>query len=343
MDITLEFLVDLAGDLEDGGRASEKLRSTLRDRASRGDVESLMYEAIEGTESYHNKALQDIVNNIGERLGFDVEYGRYRGTPGEIGYDGYWVSDNPSGHRAHIVVETKKATAFKIDPEEQPGGYMEELSSDADIDRESVFGLIAIGEDDARSVVQTVRGSRFRDQIRIISCGRLLELLEIKEDSDLSHGQVAQLLLPMDTIDVGNLVDLVTDVVRSSVGAGPDEPELVDGPSRADDEGIWDRLEEAHGIKEVDGEIVLNDELTGAENMVAFIAFLFDEEYLSEDDLPYSTGGPKRYLLNTSPEHRDGSEMVNPKKVREGIWLETHSATRRKKDHMIQLVEDVTR
>jgi hypothetical protein len=34
--------------------------------------------------------LQDIVNQIGHRLGFKVEYGRYRGVSNQIGYDGLW-------------------------------------------------------------------------------------------------------------------------------------------------------------------------------------------------------------------------------------------------------------
>jgi len=35
-------------------------------------------------------ALQDIVLSIGERLGFQVEYGRYAGSRNEIAYDGRW-------------------------------------------------------------------------------------------------------------------------------------------------------------------------------------------------------------------------------------------------------------
>src|SRR5260370_23026478 len=35
-------------------------------------------------------ALQDIVNEIARRLGFSVTPGRYRGTTGQIGFDGIW-------------------------------------------------------------------------------------------------------------------------------------------------------------------------------------------------------------------------------------------------------------
>jgi hypothetical protein len=75
MDLTLEVLVDLAGPIEDESRASEKLREMLRDDATDADIETLMTEALSGTELYHNRALQDVINNIGERIGFTVEYG----------------------------------------------------------------------------------------------------------------------------------------------------------------------------------------------------------------------------------------------------------------------------
>ena len=39
-------------------------------------------------------ALQDIVNEIGNRLGFNVEAGLYQGKPGKIGFDGIWRWEN---------------------------------------------------------------------------------------------------------------------------------------------------------------------------------------------------------------------------------------------------------
>jgi hypothetical protein len=75
MDLTLEVLVDLAGPIEDESIASEKLREMLRDDATDADIETPMTEALSGTERYHNRALQDVINNIGERIGFAVEYG----------------------------------------------------------------------------------------------------------------------------------------------------------------------------------------------------------------------------------------------------------------------------
>ncbi|HUL55036.1 MAG TPA: hypothetical protein VLT83_16660, partial [Opitutaceae bacterium] len=41
-------------------------------------------------------ALQDLVNEIGARLGASVTHGRYRGSAKHSGFDGLWAF--PSGH-----------------------------------------------------------------------------------------------------------------------------------------------------------------------------------------------------------------------------------------------------
>ena len=55
-------------------------------------------------------ALQDVVNQIGRRLGFHVENGRYRGTPGAIGYDGLWITKQGDA----IIVEVKTTDAYRL-------------------------------------------------------------------------------------------------------------------------------------------------------------------------------------------------------------------------------------
>jgi hypothetical protein len=55
--------------------------------------------------------LQDIVNEIGSRLGAEVTAGRYRGTSKHLGFDGLWKFSN--GHS--IVIEVKTTDAYRID------------------------------------------------------------------------------------------------------------------------------------------------------------------------------------------------------------------------------------
>ncbi len=40
--------------------------------------------------------LQDLVNELGKRLDYDVRNGRYQGTASTIGFDDLWFS--PEGH-----------------------------------------------------------------------------------------------------------------------------------------------------------------------------------------------------------------------------------------------------
>jgi hypothetical protein len=56
-------------------------------------------------------ALQDIVNEIGSRLGAEITRGRYRGKVHQNGFDGLWRFPN----RHAIVIEVKTTDAYRID------------------------------------------------------------------------------------------------------------------------------------------------------------------------------------------------------------------------------------
>lgn len=213
VELTLDRIVNLAGDWTDESRASEQFREIIEDeQTTTEEIEAYLQEAINGSERYHNKALQDLVNNIGRRLGFEVEYGVYQGRSDTIGFDGHWISTATDGE-THIVVESKTTTTYSIDPG-QAGEYMTELVEEHGVDRGQVYGLYVIGEGNVETVSQTVLGSNYRDRIRVITAQRLLDLLEIQEDSGLRHDQVVDVLLPINAVDVGQLVGLIQDVIE---------------------------------------------------------------------------------------------------------------------------------
>ncbi|CCC41086.1 hypothetical protein [Haloquadratum walsbyi] len=213
VELTLDRIVNLAGDWTDGSRASEQFREIIEDeQTTTEEIEAYLQEAINGSEPYHNKALQDLVNNFGRRLGFEIEYGVYQGRSDTIGYDGHWIS-TATDDDTHLVVETKTNTAYSIDPG-QAGEYMAQFVDEHEVNREQVYGLYVIGEGDVETVSQTVLGSQYRDRMRVITAQRLLDLLEIQEDSGLRHDQVVDVLLPINAVDVGQLVGLVQDVIE---------------------------------------------------------------------------------------------------------------------------------
>ena len=54
--------------------------------------------------------LQDLINELGRRLDYEVINGRYHGVVNDIGFDGTWLS--PEGHS--IVLEVKTTDAYRI-------------------------------------------------------------------------------------------------------------------------------------------------------------------------------------------------------------------------------------
>jgi hypothetical protein len=225
VDLTLNRIVNLAGDWTDDSRASEQFREIIENEQTTTDeIDAYLTAAIDGSEQYHNRALQDLVNNIGRRLGFQIEYGVYQGRSDTIGFDGHWVS-TATDDDTHLIVETKKTTAYSIDPG-QAGGYMTELADADDLERSQVYGLYVIGEGNVGTVAQTVFGSQYRDRMRIITASRLLDLLEIQQNSGLRHTQVVDVLLPINAVDVGQLVGLIQDVIEFR-----DDGETGDGPT----------------------------------------------------------------------------------------------------------------
>lgn len=278
VELTLDRIVNLAGDWTDDSRASEQFRDIIEDeQTTTEEIEAYLHEAIAGSNKYHNKALQDLVNNLGRRLGFETEYGVYQGRSDTIGYDGHWIS-TATGAETHLIVETKTNTAYSIDPG-QAGSYMSELADQHDLDREHVYGLYVIGEGDVETVSQTVFGSQYRDRMRVITAQRLLDLLEIQEESGLRHEQVVDVLLPINAVDVGQLVGLIQDVIAFRDDPIGDPPTTGGGSTETEWEGPQT------GSNAVQGTLS-RDELEGADDtMVAvFPSQLSGVTFLKENN-----------------------------------------------------------
>mgnify|MGYP005859683335 CR=1 FL=1 len=263
VELTLERIESLAGDWKDDSRASQQFRDIIEDeQTTTEEIESYLQEAIDGSETYHNRALQDLINNIGRPLGFEVEYGIYQGVSDTIGYDGHWIS-TATDVDTHLVVETKKSTAFSIGPE-QAGEYMEELVEDEGLDRGQVYGLYVVGNGDVETVSQTILGSKYRDRMRVITAQRLLDLLKIQADSGLRHDQVVDVLLPINAVDVGQLVGLIQDVIEfREQGNSADGGSTNDQPDSIGGDDSWDGPQT--GANAVQGEIS-RGELTGSDD-----------------------------------------------------------------------------
>lgn len=101
---SMRQIVMIAGDgrLSDNSECSRELRQFLREVPS----EYLFSYASQClVEEFENKGfvLQDIINELGRRLDFDVEHGRYHGVRNAIGFDGLWRKSGA----ADLIVEVK--------------------------------------------------------------------------------------------------------------------------------------------------------------------------------------------------------------------------------------------
>jgi hypothetical protein len=173
-------------------------------------------------------ALQDVVNEIGRRLGFKVEDGRYRGVQGQIGHDGIWRSADDHS----IVIEVKTTDAYRIDLDTS-AGYRRELVTAKRIieDRSSI--LIVVGRQDTGDLEAQVRGSRHAWDIRLISVDALVRLMHVRAavDDPSIVRQIATLLVPKEFTRLDAIVDLVfstAEDVQAETEA-EDEPQATEG------------------------------------------------------------------------------------------------------------------
>lgn len=174
----VQQIIAFAGDgkLRDGSSASNEFREYLRHIPS--DLLSRYSdECLQGAFTDSGLALQDIVNEIGRRLDFQLAHGRYRGTSKQPGHDGLWAD----GNRHTIVVEVKTSDAYRIDLN-TVAGYRLSLAKSGNVQMETSSMLVIVGRQDTGDLEAQIRGSRFAWDMRVISVDSLLRMLKLKED-----------------------------------------------------------------------------------------------------------------------------------------------------------------
>lgn len=163
-------------------------------------------ECLEKAFADSGLALQDIVNEIGSRLGFDVIPGLYRGNKNDIGFDGVWEQYDAWS----IVVEVKTTDAYRISLD-TIATYRTRLVDSERINNNKSSILIIVGRDDTGELEAQIRGSKHAWDVRIISVDSLVRLLRIKEYlSDESTAQKISIALrPYEFTRVDQLIDLL--------------------------------------------------------------------------------------------------------------------------------------
>ena len=110
-EFTIEQIVATAGDgiLRNGSICSEELLLYLAQIQS-SKLATYVSQCLSKKLEKGGMILQDLINELGRRLDYNVKNGLYQGIVNAIGYDGIWLS--PEG--GAIIVEVKTTDAYRI-------------------------------------------------------------------------------------------------------------------------------------------------------------------------------------------------------------------------------------
>ncbi len=194
-----------SGKLLDGNDAANEFREFLNHIPS-ALLANYLAECIDDSFPDSGLALQDLVNQVGRRLDFEVIDGLYRGKPGIPGQDGIWKM--PSGET--IVVEVKTTAAYQIKLD-SIWNYRKTLIKDSSLSEENSSILIVVGRQDTKDLEAQVRGSKYAWDMRLISVDSLLRLLKLKEEVDDPQiiKKIRDILLPQEFTKLDGIIDIV--------------------------------------------------------------------------------------------------------------------------------------
>ncbi len=246
------FLNFLKGSVVEVGQVRDYIDECLRLSAAEKDKR---------THTRFNRALQDLVTHAGQFLGFkEVEFGRYMGVPGQIGYDGLWRS--ASGFAIVLEVKTSESHPIKT---ASLLNYMNDLISEKKISSSNdALGLYVVGRPDpeVRQIEKNILAEKNSDRLRIISVESLLSLAELKEEYELDDEKILELLRPTPRIDPA--VDIMKGLIAEPAELPQASPTI---PSEAGEASYWLSPVKSYEAQSAEGEI---KELVGEHKVFAF-------------------------------------------------------------------------
>ena len=150
---SMEDILELIDwSLDDKSDAKDRFHEyLLKDKWQPEHFEGWIQECIRKGDASHKvwyNALQDIVVSIGDRLGFDVEFGHYSGGKEKIAFDGAW-----SRSSGEVILIEVKASGWPVTSVGQLGEYVKRYVESTAADASNVFGLYVIGDSDVQHLV----------------------------------------------------------------------------------------------------------------------------------------------------------------------------------------------
>ncbi|MGD0521176.1 MAG: hypothetical protein ABSA48_07970 [Terracidiphilus sp.] len=235
---SIKQIVALCGDgrLADESLCSNQLREYFQ-IATPENLKKYLQTCLQEKFDGNGFVLQDIVNELGRRLEYTMENGRYRGTrkSDAIGFDGLW---HDTGNDHHIVVEVKTTDTYSLNLDDY-SRYREKLIKAGKITDQSSI-LLVVGREDTGGLEASVLGSGYARMVRIVSAEALANLVILKvqsdERSDINTvGKIHDLLIPFELVKLDKIIEIAfraaedaKATVKEEQGEEPDSPSGVE-------------------------------------------------------------------------------------------------------------------
>ena len=178
-------------------------------------------EHLSPTAPMYAFAFQDLVVAVGHHLGMTAEFGLYSHSP-DIAYDGKWTT-----LASRIILVEAKASPWPVPSVHQLGSYMERYAIRYSVSPGTIFGLYVVGPGDCLPVIDQIKGSEFRNRMKLIQSEDLLRLWDLKirleqsMDPTAAARMVQSLLLPFESVNVGSLLDIIYEVWQRGESGEP--------------------------------------------------------------------------------------------------------------------------
>ena len=210
---TVDQIVAICGDgkLKDNSDCSSQFRQFISLQSSDKLAEYAKY-CLATSFDKSGFVLQDIINEIGRRLKYEVKDGRYSGTRSHIGFDGLWFDGD-----SYIIVEVKTTDAYRINLDNIVS-YGEKSAEQLGAEESKISALIVVGRQDTGDLEAQVRGSKHAWSVRLISIDALIKMLFVSEqlEGDELNKQIKKVILPFEYTKVDEIVDLVFETQQET-------------------------------------------------------------------------------------------------------------------------------
>jgi hypothetical protein len=225
---TIQQFVGMCGDghLRDGNACSSEFRKFL-EMGTPEDISGYARFCVDNKFEKSGEVLQDCVNEIGRRLSYTVENGRYSGVKNDIGFDGLWLHG-----QHHLLVEVKTTDAYRINLD-TIANYGSRLRQTENKSFDNFSILIVVGRQDTGDLEAQVRGSKHAWSVRLISVDALSKLMLVNAQfqSPQMLEKIRRILLPFEYTRVDNIVELVFETQQETEIQLAAESDVEEGES----------------------------------------------------------------------------------------------------------------